>query len=73
MKKGAKLYFNKKGYEKDPGVNYSMDLNDIYADFVEQIGAVADSIAEQENISAQLSSVWRKTCLTIATPTSPCD
>ena len=48
MKKGAKLYFNKKGYEKDPGVNYSMDLNDIYADFVEQIGAVADSIAEQE-------------------------
>jgi hypothetical protein len=48
MKKGAKLYFNKKGYEKDPGVNYSMDLNDIYADFVEKMGAVSDSIAEQE-------------------------
>ena len=25
-----------------------MDLNDIYADFVEKMGAVSDSIAEQE-------------------------
>lgn len=48
MKKGAKLYFNKKGFEKDPGVSYGMDLNDIYADFVEKMGAVSDSIAEQE-------------------------
>ena len=48
MKKGAKFYFNKKGYEKDPGVAFGMDLNDIYADFVEALGVNSDSIAEQE-------------------------
>ena len=36
MKKGAKLYFNKKGYEKDPGVSFGMDLNDVFADFAAQ-------------------------------------
>ena len=48
MKKGAKLYFNKKGYEKDPGVSFGMDLNDVYGDFAAQMGSINDSIAEQE-------------------------
>ena len=48
MKKGAKLYFNKKGYEKDPGVSFGMDLNDVFADFAAQMGNINDSIAEQE-------------------------
>ena len=48
MKKGAKLYFNKKGYEKDPGVSFGMDLNDVFADFAAQMGSINDSIAEQE-------------------------
>ena len=48
MKKGAKLYFNKKGYEKDPGVSFGMDLNEVFADFAAQMGSINDSIAEQE-------------------------
>ena len=48
MKKGAKLYFNKKRYEKDPGVSFGMDLNDVFADFAAQMGRINDSIAEQE-------------------------
>ena len=42
MKKGAKLYFNKKGYEKDPGVAFGMDLNDIYGQLCEALGNSAD-------------------------------
>ncbi len=48
MKQGAKLYFNKKGYEKDPGVRFGMDLNEVYADLVAAMGASADSIGEIE-------------------------
>ncbi len=48
MKQGAKLYFNKKSYEKDPGVRLGMDLNEVYADLVEALGNHTDSIDEQE-------------------------
>ncbi len=48
MKKGAKLYFNKKSYGKDPGVRFGMDLNEVYADLVAAMGTNADSIAEIE-------------------------
>lgn len=48
MKPGAKLYFNKKNYAKDPGVSYGMDLMDIFGDLAEKGATLADSIAEQE-------------------------
>jgi len=49
LKPGKKLYFNKKKYKKDPGVNYGLDLLDCLLDFKETVsGETGDSIAEQE-------------------------
>ena len=62
MKKGAKLYFSKQGYEKDPGVSFGMDLNDVYGDFAAQMGSINDSIAEQEDVykrqASSFASSW---------------
>ena len=48
MKKGEKIYFNKKSYKKDLGVQYGIDL----IDFIQKIGEMTkpldDSIAIQE-------------------------
>lgn len=48
MKKGEKIYFNKKSYKKDLGVQYGIDL----IDFIQKIGEMTkpldDSIALQE-------------------------
>lgn len=48
MKKGAKIYFNKKSYKEDPGVKMSMDFMDITADMREALEPITDSIETQE-------------------------
>lgn len=48
MKKGAKIYFNKKIYKEDPGVKMSMDFMDITADMREALEPITDSIETQE-------------------------
>ena len=48
MKKGKKLYINKKGFDKDPGVQFGSDLMDIVYDLQEKIGTSGDEIATQE-------------------------
>lgn len=48
MKKGAKIYFNKKGTEKDPGIQLGLSLQKYLADQKEALGTLSDSIALQE-------------------------
>ena len=48
MKKGKKLYFNKKNFKNDPGVQFGADIMDIVYDLREQMGDGADDIATQE-------------------------
>mgnify|MGYP000249018069 CR=1 FL=1 len=48
MKSGKKLYFNKKSYKKDPGVQYGMDLMDFIYDRREALAGINDSIERQE-------------------------
>jgi len=48
MQPGKKIYFNKKGYNKDAGVKYGVDVMDIYAMLSEQSSEIEDSIEEQE-------------------------
>ena len=48
MKKGKKLYVNKKGFDKDPGVQFGSDIMDIVYDLQDKIGTSGDEIATQE-------------------------
>ena len=48
MKKGAKIYFNKKSTAKDPGIQLGLSLMDYLADQREALGALSDSIDLQE-------------------------
>lgn len=48
MKKGAKIYFNKKNTAKDPGIQLGLSLMDYLADQREALGALSDSIELQE-------------------------
>jgi len=48
MKKGAKIYFNKKGYKKDPGVQFGLDLLDFVTDLRASIRPTSEAINEQE-------------------------
>lgn len=48
MKSGKKIFSNCKSYKKDPGVQYGIDVMDIYADIQEKLGKTEDSIVEQE-------------------------
>ena len=48
MKSGKKIFFNKKGYKNDPGVQYAMDIKDIFDQLKEQITAVSKDIEQQE-------------------------
>lgn len=48
MKKGAKIYFNKKNTAKDPGIQLGLSLMDYLADQREALGALSDSIDLQE-------------------------
>ena len=48
MQPGAKIYVNKKGFNKDLGVQMGLDITSVMADMVAPLAAIADSIAEQE-------------------------
>ena len=48
MKKGKKLYVNKKGFDKDPGVQFGSDIMDIVYDLQDKIGTSGEEIATQE-------------------------
>ncbi len=48
MKKGAKLFYNTKAFKQDPGVRFGQEMMDIYYDLTEGMGAINDSIEEQE-------------------------
>jgi len=48
MKKGAKIYFNKKSYKKDPGVMYGVDLIESLGAIRENLSQLSEQIAEQE-------------------------
>lgn len=48
MKKGAKIYFNKKNTAKDPGIQLGLSLVNYLADQREALGALSDSIDLQE-------------------------
>lgn len=48
MKKGAKIYFNKKSTAKDPGIQLGLSLVNYLADQREALGALSDSIELQE-------------------------
>ena len=48
MKPGAKLYFHKKAYKKDPGVQFGLDLLEMDAQLRVDLQATYDSIETQE-------------------------
>jgi len=48
MKPGKRIYFNKKAYKKDPGIQYGLDLLDIRANLREEFMKVSDEIDTQE-------------------------
>ena len=48
MKSGKKIYINKKGFRKDPGVAYGESLNDVLYNLVDDAVEVMDSINIQE-------------------------
>lgn len=48
MHSGEKIYINKKSYQKDPGVNFGLDLLEVMGDLRATLSEYDDSIAEQE-------------------------
>ena len=50
MKKGARLYPNKKKFLKDLGVQYGLDLTTLFADMRKEMGELTDSIDRQERL-----------------------
>lgn len=48
MKSGKRIYANKKSYQRDPGVVYSLDLLETMGEFTADLSAFEDSIALQE-------------------------
>ena len=48
MKSGEKIFFNKKNYKNDPGVQYGLDIKAIYDEVIEKIRALAPEIKQQE-------------------------
>ncbi|MBP5424624.1 MAG: S46 family peptidase [Prevotella sp.] len=48
MKKGKRLYPNKKSFYKDPGVKFGLDLTELYAGLRKEFGTVRDTINLQE-------------------------
>ena len=50
MKKGKRLYPNKKSFYKDPGVKFGLDLTELYADLRKEFSAVRDTINLQERL-----------------------
>jgi len=50
MKKGKRLYPNKKSFLKDPGVQYGLDLTSMLGNLRKDFMQIGDSIAEQERL-----------------------
>ncbi len=48
LKKGKRLYPNKKSFYKDPGVKFGLDLTELYAELRKEFAAVRDTINLQE-------------------------
>ena len=48
MKSGEKIFFNKKSYKKDPGVQYGLDIKAIYDEVIEKWRSLAPAIKQQE-------------------------
>ncbi len=49
MKKGKRIYMNKKSFKKDLGVQFGLDLTEIMGDLRTEISKIADSIDVQEH------------------------
>ena len=48
MRSGEKIYVNKKSYQKDPGVQYGLDLLEVIGDIRNDMASTIDEIGEQE-------------------------
>ena len=48
MRNGEKIYVNKKNYQKDPGVQYGLDLLEVLGEIRSDMTATATEIEEQE-------------------------
>ena len=48
MKSGEKIFFNKKGYKNDPGVEYGMSIKDVFDSLLEKNKDLTPAIEEQE-------------------------
>ncbi len=48
MKRGEKIYINRKSFDKDPGVQMGLDITAMLADLKVPLAAIADSIDLQE-------------------------
>ena len=48
MKSGEKIFFNKKAYKNDPGVQYGMELKEIVDDLHDKFAAIDPDIEQQE-------------------------
>ena len=48
MKRGEKIYINRKSFDKDPGVQMGLDITAMLADLKAPLAAIADSIDLQE-------------------------
>ena len=48
MKPGARIYINKKDFNRDMGVQMGLDITSVMADIEAPLSAIADTIAEQE-------------------------
>ena len=50
MKNGKPIYFNKKSYKKDLGVQYGLAINELLAKINADLGQFSNDIAEQEKL-----------------------
>ena len=50
MKSGKPIYFNKKSYKKDLGVQYGLSLSEVWDEINEKRGKLTSEIAEQEKL-----------------------
>ena len=50
MKSGKPIYFNKKSYKKDLGVQYGLSLSEVWDEINEKRGKLSSEIAEQEKL-----------------------
>ena len=50
MKSGKPIYFNRKSYKKDLGVQYGLSLSEVWSEINEERGKLTSEIAEQEKL-----------------------